>query len=171
MFAAVDEASAEPLLGDAAETVVAAGGSATWYGDGGAGKTTLGLDQAVHLAAGQDWLGIPVPRPCAVLWIENEGPRGKFREKLRAKLAAWEGPSLEGRLHVLEQPWSLFTFASETHRAELATLIRDLGIDIVFAGPVQRLGVEGGGTPAEIQVFVNLLEQVRADLDRPSPTS
>ena len=148
-------------------TILAAGGSAVWYGDGGAGKTTLGLDRAFHLCAGRDWLGLPVPRPCKVLWIENEGPRGKFREKLRAKLAAWDGPPLEGRLHVLEQPWSMFTFADDRHRAELAALIRELGIDVVFAGPVQRLGVEGGGTPAEIQVFVNLLERVRAELDRP----
>jgi hypothetical protein len=166
-FAAVEEASAEPLLGNAGATVLAAGGAAVWYGDGGAGKTTLGLDQAVHLCAGDLWLGLPVPRPCTVLWIENEGPRGKFREKLRAKLAAWEGSPLEGRLHVLEQPWSLFTFADERHRSELVSLIRELAVDVVFAGPVQRLGVEGGGTPAEIQAFVNLLEQVRAELDRP----
>jgi hypothetical protein len=166
-FAKVDEASAEPLLGDERGTVLAAGGSSTTFGDGGAGKTTLKLDQAFHMCTGTDWLGLRVLRRCTVLWIENEGPRGKFREKLRAKFEAWDGPDLEGRLHVLEQPWSLFTFGDERHRAELVALIRDLGVDIVFAGPVQRLGVEGGGTPAEIQAFVNLLEQVRAELDRP----
>ena len=166
-FAAVEEASAEPLLGDRTATILAAGGSAVWYGDGGAGKTTLGLDQAVHLCAGTPWLGLPVPRCCRVLWIENEGPRGKFREKLRAKIAAWDGPPLEGRLYVLEQPWSLFTFGNQQHCRELVGLIRELEIDVVFAGPVQRLGVEGGGTPAEIQAFVNLLEQVRAELERP----
>lgn len=166
-FAAVEEASAEPLLGDTDGTVLAAGGSAATYGDGGAGKTTLKLDQAFHMCAGAEWLGLPVPRACKVLWIENEGPRGKFREKLAAKFAAWTGPEIEGRLYVLEQPWSLFTFADESHRAELVELIGEREIDVVFAGPVQRLGVEGGGTPAEIQAFVNLLEQVRVELDRP----
>ena len=166
-FAAVVEASAAPLIGDETDTILAAGGSAVWYGDGGAGKTTLGLDQAFHLCAGRHWLGLPVPRACKVLWVENEGPRGKFREKLRAKLAAWDGAPLEGRLHVLEKPWSMFTFADDRHRSELAALVRELEIDVVFAGPVQRLGVEGGGTPAEIEVSVNLLERVRGELERP----
>jgi putative DNA primase/helicase len=162
-FAAVREASAEPLLGDAKSTILAAGRSAVWFGDGGAGKTTLGLDQAVHLCTGTDWLGLPVPRRCTVLWIENEGPRGKFREKLREKLAAWTGSALEGYLHVLERPWSLFTFADEGHRGELVTVIRELEVDVVFAGPVQRLGVEGGGTPAQPGVP----EPARAGQGRP----
>jgi hypothetical protein len=166
-FAAVREASAEPLLGDSENTVLARGGDAAWYGDGGAGKTTLGVDRACHLCAGRDWLGLPVPHAVRALWIENEGPRGKFREKLRAKLDAWDGPSLEGRLHVLEHPWSLFTFTDADHRRDLVALIRELEIDVVFAGPVQRLGVEGGGTPAEVQAFVGLLALIRGELDRP----
>ena len=35
------------------------------YGDGGASKTTLTIDLGCHLAAGDDWLGIPVPKPSA----------------------------------------------------------------------------------------------------------
>ncbi len=166
-FAAVEEASAEPVLGDQENTVLAAGGSSCWYGDGGAGKTTLGLDRAFHLCAGRDWLGLSVPKPVRVLWIENEGPRGKFREKVRRKLEAWDGPPLEHRLHVLVAPWARFTFKSERMREELVELVRTLEIDVVIAGPVARLGAEGGGTPQEIQAFVNLLELVRADLDRP----
>lgn len=166
-FAVVREASAEPLLGDSENTILARGGDAAWYGDGGAGKTTLGIDRACHLCAGCDWLGLPVPHPVRALWIENEGPRGKFREKLRAKLDAWDGQPLEGRLHVLEHPWSLFTFMDKTHRHGLVEWIRELNVDVVFAGPVQRLGVEGGGTPAEVQAFVGLLAQIRGELDRP----
>jgi len=166
-FAAVDEASAEPLLGDDDNTILAAGGSAVYYGDGGAGKTTLGLDRACHLAAGDDWLGLPVPNPVRVLWIENEGPRGKFRQKVRAKLAAWDGSPLEKRLHVLSAPWARFTFANTQMRVELVALLASREIDVVIAGPVSRLGAEGGGTPQEIQAFVDLLELVRADLGRP----
>ena len=165
-FAAVDEDSAKPLLGDDDNAVLVAGGSAAYYGDGGAGKTTLGLDRACHLAAGVDWLGLPVPNPVRVLWIENEGPRGKFRRKVRAKLEAWDGPDLAGRLHVLSDPWARFTFADEGMRAELVAIVRDLETVVVIAGPVARLGAEGGGTPKEIQAFVDLLEQVRADLGR-----
>jgi hypothetical protein len=168
-FAGIDEASAEPLLGDRDGTVLAAGGALAFYGDGGAGKTTLGLDQAFHLCAGIDWLGLRVPRPVVVLWIENEGPRGKFREKLRAKFETWDDDAspLDGRLHVLEQPWSRFTFAEAQHRAELVEAVRELKVDVVIAGPVARLGIEGGGTPAQVQAFVDLLELVRAELDRP----
>jgi hypothetical protein len=86
---------------------------------------------------------------------------------VRAKLEAWDGPPLEGRLHVLSAPWARFTFANSQMRAELATLIRDLEIDVVIAGPVARLGAEGGGTPKEIQAFVDVLELVRAELERP----
>jgi hypothetical protein len=166
-FAAVEEASAEPLLGDEENTVQAAGGSAVYYGDGGAGKTTLGLDRAFHYCAGREWLGLAVARPLRVLWIENEGPRGKFRRKVRAKLAAWDGPPLKGRLHVLSAPWARFTFADAALRAQLVEIIRHLEIDVVIAGPVARLGAEGGGTPKEIQAFVDVLELVRADLERP----
>ena len=41
-------------------TLIPEGGDVMVYGDGGAGKTTLCLDLACHLAAGDDWLGIPV---------------------------------------------------------------------------------------------------------------
>jgi hypothetical protein len=82
-----------------------------------------------------------------VLVIENEGPRGKFRVKLREKLAAWEGPPIDDRIHVLEEPWPLFTFGAEAHRNALRNLIEEHGFDLVAAGPVQRLGIEGGGTP------------------------
>jgi hypothetical protein len=166
-FGDVEEASAEPLLGDMRNSVLVAGGAVTYYGDGGAGKTTAGLDRAFHYCAGSDWLGLRVARPLRVLWIENEGPRGKFREKVRAKFETWDGPALEGRLHVLSSPWARFTFANDAMRTEFVDLVRRLEIEVVIAGPVARLGAEGGGTPKEIQAFVDLLELVRADLGRP----
>jgi hypothetical protein len=165
-FVAVDEPSAEPLLGDEHDTVLSAGGALVFYGDGGAGKTTLEVDLVFHLAAGLDWLGLSVPRPVKVLVIENEGPRGKFRVKLREKLAAWEGPPLEGHIHVLEEPWALFTFAADAHRDALRDLIEEHGFDVVAAGPVQRLGIEGGGTPEEVGAFIRNIELTRAELER-----
>jgi AAA domain len=166
-FAAVDEASAAPLLGTEADTVLAAGGMLEFYGDGGAGKTTLELDLIFHLAAGLEWLGLPVPGPLRVLVIENEGPRGKFRSNLRAKLAAWDGPSQDGRIHVLEDPWALFSFANEGHRQALKAAIMTHEIDVLAAAPVQRLGMEGGGTPDEVGAFMVSVELVRAQLGRP----
>jgi hypothetical protein len=88
-FAAVEEASAEPLVGSKRETVLPAAGILIAYGDGGAGKTTLTIDAAAHLASGTSWLGFDVGRPLRILVIENEGPRGKFRERLAEKIADW----------------------------------------------------------------------------------
>ncbi len=82
-FVDVDEAGAAALVGDDENVLVPEGGDVMFYGDGGAGKTTLMLDLALHLAAGDDWLGILVERPVRVAIIENEGPRPLFRAKLR----------------------------------------------------------------------------------------
>jgi hypothetical protein len=166
-FAAVDEASAQPLLGDEEDTVLSAGGALVFYGDGGAGKTTIEVDLVCHLASGSPWLGLPVPAPVRILIVENEGPRGKFRRKLRAKLAAWKGPPIDDRILVLEEPWALFTFAEEAHREALRVLIEAHEVDVVAAGPVQRLGMQGGGTPDEVGAFMLAIELTRARLARP----
>ena len=51
--------------GTPGRSLIPEGGDVMIYGDGGASKTTLGIDLACHLAAGDDWLGIAVPRPVA----------------------------------------------------------------------------------------------------------
>src|SRR5438067_10727638 len=50
-------------------------GDVMFYCEGGASKTTLVIDLAAQLAAGDDWLGIPVGRPLPCLLIEDQGPR------------------------------------------------------------------------------------------------
>jgi hypothetical protein len=49
----------------------------------------------------------------------------------------------------------------------LRTLLEELEIDVIAAGPVQRLGIQGGGTPEEVSAFIYNLELVRAELERP----
>jgi hypothetical protein len=91
-FAADHEAGAEALLGDGEDdAVLPTGGDSMIYGDGGAGKTTLGVDLAMHLASGRSFLGITVKRPVNVLLLEYEGPRPLYRRKLERKLASWSG--------------------------------------------------------------------------------
>lgn len=166
-FAAVNEPSAEALLGDDENTILPAGGTLMFYGDGGAGKTTLEVDLVLHLATGRSWLGIDVPRPVKVAVIENEGPRGKFRDKLERKLAGWAGADVGDRCHVLEDPWARLSFAEESHRAALAGAIGDGGFEVVVANPLSRLGTQGGGTLDEVGAFMAYLELVRAELERP----
>lgn len=166
-FAAVTEPSAEPLIGDRETNLLSAGALAVVYGDGGAGKTTLFLDFAFHLATGRAWLELEIPVRRRVLWLENEGPRGNFREKIDAKIHAWDGAALDGHLRVLEEPWAAFSFADELHRRAIAQVIVDYEIDVLIVGPVQTLGIQGGGTPAEVNEFVELVEATRQLVGRP----
>jgi hypothetical protein len=131
------------------------------YGDGGAGKTTLMVDLACHLAAGDDWLAWAVPRPLRVLLIENEGPRPFFRAKLRRKRDSWAGSDLGDRLHVLARPWGKFTYATKDWREQLAAVIREQEIDVVICGPLTTAGMEAAGTLQEVRAFLALVEDVR----------
>lgn len=167
-FAAVEEPGAEPLLGDDEVCVLALDGTMTTYGTGGAAKTTTAVDRALHYAAGDPWLGIPIPSSRRVLIIENEGPRGRFRKKLEAKLASWTGSQIEeGRIHVFSEPWGMLRFDDPRARVELTAQIDALGIEVIVAGPIKRLGLQGGGTPEEVQAFLLLLEEVKQRLGRP----
>jgi hypothetical protein len=122
-FADFDEPGAAALVGpDSESALIPEGGDVMIYGDGGAGKTTLTIDLACHLGAGDPWLGIPVGRPVRVLILENEGPRPHFRAKLRRKRDHWQGSPLGDRICVLEEPWSKLT--STTTRAANCSLQR-----------------------------------------------
>lgn len=165
-FVAVDEVSAEALLGTREETILPADGILLMYGDGGAGKTTLAIDGAFHLAAARPWLGLAVARPVRSLIIENEGPRGKFRQILGAKRDSWS-PTLNGEIHVLEEPWSRVTIADAGHRAGIAEAVNLLEVDLIVLGPLATVGMVGGGTPDEISAFEAKLRELRSLVARP----
>lgn len=166
-FVAVDEPGAEPLLGDAGDVLIPTGGDVMFYGDGGTGKTTLGIDLAFHLAAGDDWCGIPISKPVGVGIIENEGPRPLFRQKLRRKRTTWAGSELGNRFQILDIPWARFTFTEETHRAWLAEAASARELDVIFLGPLTRIGMNEAGTLQETRDFSGLLADVRARCPRP----
>jgi len=166
-FISVEEETAEPLLGSKTETILPADGMLLMYGDGGAGKTTLTVDMAAHLGSGTPWLGIEVPRPVNITLIENEGPRGKFRQMLSEKTASWPGADFTASVHVLEEPWTRFTLQDESHRIGLSSHITQTNTDVVVMGPLATLGMVGGGTPDEISVFERLLGKLRELLERP----
>jgi hypothetical protein len=166
-FVSVTEESARPLVGDSDSNVIAAGADVLLYGDGGVGKTSFSVDAVAHFASGTAWHGLEVPEPLKVLIIENEGPRGPFRQKLDRKAASWAGTAFRQNVHVLEEPWGAFTLADEALREELATVITDIGIDLVVAGPLSRLGTEGGGTLVEVAAFEALVADLRSRVPRP----
>jgi hypothetical protein len=166
-FVAVEEETAEPLLGTGDATILPRSGRLLMYGDGGAGKTTLSLDAAAHIASGTNWIGLHVEQPYRILIIENEGPRGKFRQRLGEKIRSWQGEPFSDNVFVLEEPWTRFTFETEAHREHLAIFCATLEIDIVMVGPLATIGMVGGGTPDEINTFTSLLD----DLNDRSPRS
>lgn len=167
-FVSREEPTAEALLGTPGETILPVGGMLLMYGDGGAGKTTLTIDAVSHLASGESWLGIDVQRPVKTLLIENEGPRGKFRQRLAEKHASWNGhPPFSLNVHVLEEPWTRFTLREPDHRAALAEAITANETDLVVMGPLVTLGMLGGGTPDEVQQFEGLLLSLKELVQRP----
>jgi hypothetical protein len=166
-FAAIDEPGAEPIVGDKDDVLIAAGSDVMAYGTGGAGKTSLALDLGFHMAAAQDWLDFHIPKAVRVLAIENEGPRALLRRKLARKLEQWSGPALEGRLSILEAPWAQFTFATDQWRATLAQTIKTAEIDVLIAGPLVRIGMDGAGTLQEIAAFMKFIQDVRERSGQP----
>ena len=164
-FIGVEEPGAMPLVGDDDNILIPEGGDVMFYGDGGAGKTTLCIDLACSLAAGVDWLGLPVTRAVQVLIVENEGPRPLFRRKLARKAAGWDG-QLDG-IHVLEKPWGQFTFASDTWREHLATRVIAAEIDVLIVGPLTRVGMNEAGTLQEVRAFMELVADLRRRSLRP----
>jgi AAA domain len=161
-FASVDEPGSEPLVGGDGNVLIPEGGDVMFYGDGGAGKTTLMIDLGLHLAAGDDWLGIPVGRAVRVAIVENEGPRPLFRAKLRRKLHAWGGSSFDDRLLLLEDPWSRVSLDDPNVREALAAEIADLELDALLVGPVTRSGMNEAGTLQQVRDYANLLAEIRA---------
>lgn len=160
-FVAVDEPGAQALVGGGDAVLIPEGGDVLIYGDGGAGKTTLSIDLACHLAAGEDWLGIPIARRARVLLIENEGPRPLFRRKLRRKLHGWTGPTLGRHISVFDEPWGEFTFADPNWRDRLAATIAENEIDVLIVGPVTRSGMNEAGTLQQVRDFMDLVDDVR----------
>lgn len=157
----------EPLVGNPDDALLPAEGLLLMYGDGGAGKTTLSIDAVCHLAAGDPWLEIPVPRPLKILLIENEGPRGPFRQRLAAKLAGWQGSPFAHNVMVLEEPWTRFTLTDPDYRASLAMHLEHLETDLVVVGPLASLGAKGTGTPDEINDFDQHIKDLKRRTQQP----
>lgn len=167
-FAAEEEELARGVLGIDDAPVIPEGGNALVYGDGGGGKTTLTIDGACHLAAGDAWLGIPVPRPQRVLIIENEGPRPHFRAKLARKLAGWTGsPIGDEQIAVLDEPWGKVDVALDQCRDALAAAIGEQEISVVLLGPISDSGMHEAGTLQQVRAFIDLLDRIREASGRP----
>jgi hypothetical protein len=165
----VEEPGAKPVVGTLDDALIAEGTDVMVYGDGGAAKTTLVIDLACHLAAGDDWHGVAIPQTRRVGLIENEGPRPLLRRKVQRKLAGWEasGSPIEGRVVMADEPWLQVDLADETIRQELAEAIAALELDLVVIGPLAASGMYEAGTLADVRAFLRWLADVRRQAGRP----
>lgn len=167
-FAAAERPGAHVIIGEPGDAILPEAADLILYGDGGASKTTLTIDLACHLAAGEDWLGaLPIPRPRRVALIEAEGPAAPFAEKLGRKLAAWKGPDLADRLLILEEPWAEFDFDRDLH---VADALAALEVDVLIAGPISTVGLSGNGTIGEVRGFMGGVSRFRERVGRPLAT-
>jgi AAA domain len=156
-FAVREFPVAEPLLGEPGTVYLAIGSLFMAYGTDGSGKSTFLVDVLLHLAAGEDWLGIKVPRPVRVCIIENEGPPGLFQGKLDDKLEHWTGADPRPNMYFYTSPWGDFSFADAEGRMTLKAYCDEHEIDLVAANPTLALGVGMSGRPDETQQFVEWL--------------
>ena len=122
----------------------------------------------MHLAAGVPWLGgiVTPTRLLRVGGIEDEGPQEEFRRKLERKLGTWRERVPEDRFLILNRPWGAFDLRLDHHRDFLARTIA-YALDLVILGPLNRLGMEGGGTPDDVRAFVRHLVDVQKRAGRP----
>jgi len=172
-FVAKERGKPRPaLLGAGSDCLLPVGALGFLDGAGGSGKSTLAIHATAHLGAErrdpdkdrEAWLGIPVrPEPVRVAFIENEGPRDRFRDKVQSFSEDWHRQGQTDFLAnvvFLEEPWGDFSFADEGLRRELREFVVESRVELLVANPLGRLGMAGVGTPEEVQAFVGLLRAV-----------
>jgi DNA-binding transcriptional ArsR family regulator len=155
-FLQVEDEDVPAVLGTPTDAVIPEGGLAFLCGLPGVGKSTLTIDLAFHLASGVEWLGVPIEHPRSVLFIENEGPQRKFREKLRKKAEKWPH-KLEGNIHVQTWRWGHYTFRDEQVLAHTREWLQENPVDLIVGDPLDSLGTAGVGSPDETRDFLPLL--------------
>lgn len=154
----------EPLVLCAQGTLLPAGGLMQVVGPAGEGKTTFAVDLVLHAAAGLDYLCFRFPSPVRVLFIELEGPRMAFRDKVEARLRDWPH---DGDIRIwdddADDPWGSVRLPE--HRARLRHVVAEHRIDLVVADSLTRFGVRGNGTPEETREFMDVLNEVGLSRD------
>ena len=157
-FIADKREAPEPLVGTTDDCIIPALGFVLLIAKGGKGKTTFCIEFALYGAGGVDYLGLEIPRPLNVLFIENEGPREPFRRKLERKLAAWPH-ELEGEVHIYDQNWGHARLDVPEFVTGLNEFCAGHEIDLVIGDPLDSLGMDGEGSPSETRAMVDRFKQ------------
>jgi AAA domain len=153
-FVADKRGAPKPLLGTEDDCILPEHGLGLLIAKGGKGKTTFCVEFALHLASGEDYLGLPVERALNVLMIENEGPREPFRRKLERRLEAWS-PQLKGEIYVHDQNWGHARLDLPEFVARLNAFCEEHDVHLVIGDPLDSLGMDGEGSPSETRAMVD----------------
>jgi hypothetical protein len=121
-FLAQQDEEVPSLVG---EGVIASGTVNILGGEDGVGKTMLALNLAFHCAAGRDFLGLSVPRALRVLFLEAEGNRKLFQERI-ATAADNLGIPIEGLPIFLARRPDQFQIGGKELRRTLEQIQPDL---------------------------------------------
>jgi hypothetical protein len=143
-----------PLLGTRDDNILPALGLGLLIAKGGKGKTTFTLDLVLHLASGEDYLGLTIERPLNILLIENEGPREPFRRKLERKLENWPHEP-KGLIAVYTENWGHARLDLPEFVERLNAFCEEHEIDLVVGDPLDSLGMDGEGSPSETRAMVD----------------
>jgi KaiC/GvpD/RAD55 family RecA-like ATPase len=134
------------------------------YGEPGSGKTFLGLDLALSVAAGRGWFGRSTKRG-RVIYVAAEAGKS-----IRNRVAAWAGQRWDERtevdFHAVVSPVDLCHLKDGENLKRLRQLVETIGkADIVIIDTVSR-ALAGGdeNSPADMGAFVNALDRLRARL-------
>jgi hypothetical protein len=144
----------EPLLGSEDDCILPEHGLGLLIAKGGKGKTTWCIEFALHLASGEDYLGLAIPRPLTVLMIENEGPREPFRRKLARKLEAWPH-EVAGEIYIHDQNWGHARLDLPEFVSRLNVFCGEHKVDLIIGDPLDSLGMDGEGAPSETRAMVD----------------
>ena len=161
-FAATEEAGAQPLLGDADDILIPANGDVMVYGDGGAGKTTLCVDLACHLAAGIAWLGIAVAKPLqrvARSRTKAPGPCSAARSPASSTPGPAGASATASASSRSRGPSSRSPRSPTAKRSPRPIAAHE--IDLVIIGPLAAAGMNEAGTLQEVRAFIALCDDVR----------
>ena len=113
-------------------------------GDSGVGKTTLLYNWAVHAARGEEFVGIPFPRPLRVLYVDLETPDNLRRTKLNV-ISTSDRPEGLAFMPAID-------FMEDVHK--LALIVKQHSFDVVIIDTISaafRTGREDDNAEANAQ--------------------
>lgn len=106
------------------------------YGVPKVGKTILAMNLAYHLAAGENWHGLQIPKPCKVLYISIEGGPRSLRKRLETIWCGAVRPP-EGNIAIWAVP--PFDILKPSHFAALEAEVEAFGPDVIIIDPLIKI--------------------------------